>query len=70
MGLDPKGRAFYWRTPSRSNAPFLKRDADLAPKLRAFRSARFHFSKAARSATMRGRPTAPAHPKNHPALVQ
>src|ERR1700719_561696 len=39
MGLDPKGRAFYWRTPSRSNAPFLKDDEDLAPKRRAFRSA-------------------------------
>src|ERR1700730_16494253 len=40
MGLDPKGRAFYWRTPSRSNAPFLKRDEDLAAKLRAFCRAR------------------------------
>src|SRR5882762_445433 len=47
MGLDPKGRAFYWRTPSRSNAPFLKHDEDLAPKRRTSRRGTTHFSKAA-----------------------
>src|ERR1700719_4708374 len=53
MGLDPKGRAFYWRTPSRSNDPFLKHDEDLAPKPRAFRSASAISPKPPRSATMR-----------------
>jgi hypothetical protein len=47
MGLEPKGRAFYWRTPSGSNGRFLKRDEDLAPKARALRTARPNFSKAA-----------------------
>src|SRR6202140_3160805 len=57
MGLDPKGRAFYWRTPSRSNDPFLKHDEDLAPKLRAFRSARPFLQSRPRSATMRAQET-------------
>src|ERR1700686_4542547 len=57
MGLDPKGRAFYWRTPSRSNDPFLKHDEDLAPKLRAFRSAQPFLQSRPRSATMRAQET-------------
>src|ERR1700686_502488 len=68
MGLDPKGRAFYWRTPSGSNGGFLKHDEDLAPKLRAFRSARCNSPKPPPPATMRGRPKAPTGPKKHAAL--
>src|SRR5260370_25905087 len=66
MGLDVKGRAFYWRTPSRSNAPFLRRDGDLAPKLRAFRRARLISPKPPWSATMRGRATAPTQETRRP----
>src|SRR6266480_745372 len=47
MGLEPKGRAFYWPTPSGSNGRFLKHDGDLALKPRALRTARANFSKAA-----------------------
>src|ERR1700694_2443617 len=57
MGLDPKGRAFYWRNPSRSNDPVLKHDEDIPPNLRAFRSPQPISPKPPRSATMRAQET-------------
>src|SRR5256885_10728487 len=39
MGLEPKGRAFYWPTPPGSNGCFLKHDGDLALKPPALRTA-------------------------------
>src|SRR5260370_699294 len=69
MALEPKGRAFYWRTPSGSNGRFLKRDADLAPQARALRSARPYFSKAA-PVGYDAWPPMPHPSKKHAALVQ
>jgi len=47
MGLEPKGRAFYWRPPSRSNGAFPRRNGHLALNLRPPRTGGGHFSKAA-----------------------
>ena len=69
MALEPKGRAFYWRTPSGSNGRFLKRDADLAPQAQALRSARPYFSKVA-PVGYDAWPPMPHPSKKHAALVQ
>src|SRR6266480_6553152 len=66
MGLEPKGRAFYWPTPSGSNGRFLKHDGDLVLKPRALRTARAISPKPLQSATMRGRLKAPTRPRNTP----
>jgi len=66
MGLEPKGRAFYWPTPSGSNGCFLKHDGDLALKPRALRPARANFSKAAPVGYDAWPPKAPTRPRNTP----
>jgi len=69
MGLEPKGRAFYWRTPSGSNGCFLKCGGDLAPKPRAQRTAPANFSKAI-PVGYDAWPPQGAHPsKKHAALL-
>jgi hypothetical protein len=42
-----KGRAFYWRTLSRSNGSFLSIGSDLARKFASAQWAELYFSKAA-----------------------
>ena len=70
MGLEPKGRAFYWRTHSGSNGRFPKCDRDLAPKPRALCTAAPNFSKAAPVGYDAWPPQA-AHPSNkHAALLR